>query len=182
MKDSRIAYIIVIAVSLFAVYETKQWLNAQKAKHIIEQPPAQEEYVFDPETYVDPYGITTCYPSDSERIRRERAKNAIHSPTQSKGKYHYRITVSNLHRDRRRHSSDLSYLNGTYEWDMDLYITDQDELLSYIINNYDVLKRYKVASDASNIYDIYNDNYDDYRDDPEDEITYDPDIYNFLDD
>ena len=33
-----------------------------------------------------------------------------------------------------------------------------------------------------NIFDYYQENLDDYQADPEDEITYDPEIFDFLDD
>lgn len=200
MKN-RASYAIIIVISLILVYFTKQWLNSQKAMMKAQEPIQKTEYVFDGSTYVDPYGITTCYPSDVERWKREQAKkgkNAGETASSSKGKYHYHITLSNAHREwdnydkevnadgsvrMRKRSSDLSYLNGTYEWDMDLYLSNDDAILSYIIENYNTLKKYKVKPTSNrNIYDEYNDNLDAYLDDPEDEITFDPDIYDFLDD
>ena len=195
-NNNRTTYAIIIVVSLILVYLTKQWLDSRKALKVDPIVPKQEQ-PFDPETYVDPYGITRCYPSDRKRLQKEREDKAKKKSATSKGKYHYHVNVSNVHRDRetydreiladgsvrlKKKSTDLSHINGTYDWDMDLYITDDDELLSYIINNYDWLKKYKVSGSESNIHDDYNNRIDDYLDDPEDETTFDPDIFNFLDD
>lgn len=200
MNNNTRVYILISAIGIILVYLTKQWLDSQKPV-VDEEKPAWMDYKFDPSTYVDPYGTTTCYPSDVERNRKKKeaagAKQDYHPVASSKGKYHYLVTISNAHREweeyetqtmadgsirMRKKSTDLSYLNGTYEWDMDLYISDDNELFSYIKNNYPRMKQYKISAGASNIYDEYNDRLDDYLDDPEDEITYDPDIFYFLDD
>lgn len=195
-KNNRMAYVLITVVSLIAVYFTKQWLDSQKEIPNDPYVPAPE-LKFDPATYVDPYGKTTCYPSDVKRMEKERMKKSGNKTTTERGKYHYHVNLSNVHREwesydsetladgsvrLKKKSSDLSYLNGTYDWDMDLYLANDDEILSYIIENYATLKKYKVSEGMTNIYDRYNDNLDEYQDDPEDEITFDPDTYYFLDD
>lgn len=196
-RNNRAAYAIIIAVAIPLVYFTKQWINSQKAIGE-ERVNHKVEYEFDPETYVDPYGITRCYPSDYKRMEKERMKkHNLKTPAEGKGKYHYHVNLSNIHRDwetydretmadgsvrLRKTSSDLSYLNGTYDWYMDLYLPDDDAILSYIIENYSTLKKYKVSATVPDIYDEYNNRLDEYLDDPEDEIAFDPDIFDFLDD
>ena len=199
MSNNRRNYTIAFIVLMILVFLTDQCAEKKETTSHQTQN-VQSNGELDMSNYVDPYGITTCYPTDVERNRRKKANNnqrARHSVSESKGLYHYRVTVSNLQREwdryeqetmangtvrMRKISDDLSHINGTYEWDMDLYITDDNELLSYIIKNYNILKKYKVNGDASNIYDDYNNRIDEYLDDPEDEITFDPDIFNFLDD
>ena len=159
--------------------------------------PVRQDKPFDPETYVDPYGTTTCYPSDHERVmrqREERMRKYGTSESATKKKYHYKITISNASEKWRtfekqelingdirlkNKSKDISYLNGTYIWDSDIYLPDEDAMFDYIYSHYDVMKRYKVDA-VKNIYDVYNDNLDAYLEDPEDESEFNPDIYDYL--
>lgn len=192
MSTEKSRYFIIVFLSLIAVFFTKQWLNSVRHNSVKPELP-RKEYKFDAANYVDPYGSTTCYPSDHKRLSSKR-KSKGNSKT---GKYHYRITLGNVHREwesfeqetladgrlrLKRDDKDLSYLAGTYEWDMDLYIPEKDDILTYILEHYDELKKFKTNKGVNNIYDEFNDNIDNYLDDPEDEITYVPDIYDFLKD
>ena len=53
------------------------------------------------------------------------------------------------------------------------------EAYNYVINNPDKCTLVSNTSEE-NIYDRYNDDYEGYIDDPEDEINYPPEIFDFL--
>lgn len=53
------------------------------------------------------------------------------------------------------------------------------EAYNYVINNRDKCTLVSNTSEE-NIYDRYNDDYEGYIDDPEDEINYPPEIFDFL--
>lgn len=53
------------------------------------------------------------------------------------------------------------------------------EAYNYVINNLDKCTLVSNTSEE-NIYDRYNDDYEGYIDDPEDEINYPPEIFDFL--
>ena len=55
------------------------------------------------------------------------------------------------------------------------------EAYNYVINNLDKCTLVSNTSEE-NIYDRYNDDYEGYIDDPEDEINYPPEIFDFLTD
>ena len=68
-------------------------------------------------------------------------------------------------------------------------------MFDYICEHFEEMQKYKVGATPGvlksitsskntnrNIYDEYQDRLDDYLDDPEDEITFDPEIFDFQDD
>lgn len=75
-----------------------------------------------------------------------------------------------------RRSSGYSY--KTYEFISDKVMNTQ-EAYNYVINNLDKCTLVSNTSEE-NIYDRYNDDYEGYIDDPEDEINYPPEIFDFL--
>ena len=90
-------------------------------------------------------------------------------------------------------SSQIKALNGVYEWQCTIAFKTQREMFDYICEHFNEMQKYKVGSSPisqksvkssrhTNIYDEYQDRLDDYLDDPEDEITFDPDIFDFQDD
>ena len=90
-------------------------------------------------------------------------------------------------------SSQIRALNGVYEWQSTIAFKTQREMFDYICEHFSEMQKYKVgsapasrkpgkSSKSSNIYDEYQDRLDDYLDDPEDEITFDPEVFDFQDD
>lgn len=75
-----------------------------------------------------------------------------------------------------RRGSGYSY--KTYEFISDKVMNTQ-EAYNYVINNPDKCTLVSNTSEE-NIYDRYNDDYEGYIDDPEDEINYPPEIFDFL--
>lgn len=75
-----------------------------------------------------------------------------------------------------RRGSGYSY--KTYEFISDKVMNTQ-EAYNYVINNLDKCTLVSNTSEE-NIYDRYNDDYEGYIDDPEDEINYPPEIFDFL--
>ena len=122
--------------------------------------------------------------------------------------YSYRITIndaaqtletSNIQRGWRNEpplkmtNFQIGALNGVYEWRSTLFFKTQREMFDYICEHFKEMQKYKVSSAPipqklvksskhTNIYDEYQDRLDDYLDDPEDEITFDPEIFDFQDD
>lgn len=121
--------------------------------------------------------------------------------------YHYTIddaynelNLSNYQRVRWRNeeplhlsASQIRNLNGTYIWESKIYFRTQREMFDYICEHFEEMQKYKVSSSSvtqksgksvknTNIYDEYQDRLDDYLDDPEDEIEFDPDVFDFQDD
>lgn len=157
-------------------------------------PKQQEAISFDPSTYIDPYGTTTCYPSSKPRNQRQYSSNS----KVTSGKYHYVVTISDARREwesyeqetlingdvrLKKKSPSLDYLNGTYEWDMDEYLPNQEAMFNYIYSNYSRMKKYKVhTSKRKNDADEFNDRLDEYLSDPEDESEFPPEIFDYLDD
>lgn len=76
-----------------------------------------------------------------------------------------------------RRGSGYSY--KTYEFISDKVMNTQ-EAYNYVINNLDKCTLVSNTSSEENIYDRYNDDYEGYIDDPEDEINYPPEIFDFL--
>lgn len=157
--------------------------------------PKQEAVQFDPSTYIDPYGTTTCYPSSQNRYPKQYSSNSLPAT----GKYHYEVTITDARRDwetyeqeplingevrLRKTSSDISEINGTYIWDMDEYLPNQDAMFNYILKNYQKMKQYKVSPRPKRKCDAdeYNDRLDEYLADPEDESEFPPEIFDFLQD
>ena len=85
-------------------------------------------------------------------------------------------------------SRQINNLEGVYEWYSKILFTTQAQLLNYICTHYDEMQKYKVKSDytvsraSGNEIDEYNDRLDDYLSDPEDEIEFRPEIFDFQDD
>ena len=90
-------------------------------------------------------------------------------------------------------SSQIRALNGVYEWQSPINFNTQREMFDYICEHFNEMQQYKVApapvsrksmksSKSTNIYDEYQDSLDYYLDDPEDEIRFDPEIFDFQDD
>lgn len=75
-----------------------------------------------------------------------------------------------------RRGSGYSY--KTYEFISDKVMNTQ-EAYNYVINNLDKCTLVSNTSEE-NIYDRYNDDYEGYVNDPEDEINYPPEIFDFL--
>ena len=122
--------------------------------------------------------------------------------------YDYRLTItdaeellrtSNTQRGWRDEpplkisSSQIRALNGVYEWQSIIAFKTQREMIDYICENFKEMQKYKVgsvhvtqkqvkSSKHTNIYDEYQERLDDYLDDPEDEIEFDSDIFDFQDD
>lgn len=91
--------------------------------------------------------------------------------------------------------SQTKALNGIYEWKSDIFFKTQRQMFDYICEHYMEMQKYKVgsvpkpvphkserSSTRTNIYDEYQDRLYDYLDDPEDEIEYDPEVFDFQDD
>lgn len=160
--------------------------------------PKQEPEVlsFDPDTYIDPYGTTTCYPSSAPRKPRQYSSNT----KAARGKYHYEVTITDARREwetyeeeplingqirLKKISPDISQINGTYIWDMDEYLPNEDAMFNYILANYPQMQQYKVSSKKANYKsasDIYNDRLDEYLADPEDGSEFPPEIFDFYSD
>lgn len=122
--------------------------------------------------------------------------------------YDYRIVIddaentletSNIQRGWRKElplkmtSSQIKALNGIYEWKSPIFFETQRQMFDYICEHFQEMQKYKVGSvpiiqkpvkptKYTNIYDEYQDRLDDYLDDPEDEIEFDPDVFDFQDD
>ena len=90
----------------------------------------------------------------------------------SSGKYHYRITISNVSREwetyetqemingevrLRKTSPDISYLNGTYDWYSDVYLPDENAMFNFICDHYETMKQHKISS-----YHDYGGEYEEY--------------------
>lgn len=168
-------------------------------------PPAhteREAISWNPLTYEDPYGSKT-YDSTREnaRLKQSRGNSRQYASNYSpaRGKYHYEITITDARREwetyeketlingeirLRKTSPDISQVNGTYIWDMDEYLPDEDAMFNYILSNYPRMRKYKVnpTSRRKNDADEFNDRLDEYLADPEDESEFPPQIFDFLDD
>ena len=122
--------------------------------------------------------------------------------------YDYRLTItnadellrtSNIQRGWRDElplkmsSSQIRALNGVYEWQSTIAFKTQREMFDYICEHFSEMQKFKVgsapvarkpvkSSKNTNIYDEYQDRFDDYLDDPEDEIEFDPEVFDFQDD
>ena len=156
--------------------------------------------------------VSHCKPSVGQSSKNENSYKEIHKskkPIRENRIYQYKFTIedaaheleiSNYQRVKWRGENPLklSYsqikaLNGVYEWQSTIYFNTQREMFDYICEHFSEMQKYKVgstsvsrksvkSSKSSNIYDEYQDRLDDYLDNPEDEITFDPDIFDFQDD
>ena len=90
-------------------------------------------------------------------------------------------------------SSQIKALNGVYEWQSTIAFKTQREMFDYICEHFYEMQKFKVgsapvtrkpdkSSKNTNIFDEYQDRLDDYLDDPEDEIEFDPEVFDFQDD
>lgn len=77
-----------------------------------------------------------------------------------------------------RRGSGENYSYKIYEFISDK-VMNTKEAYNYVINNLDKCTLVSNTSEE-NIYDRYNDDYEGYIDDPEDEINYPPEIFDFL--
>lgn len=164
--------------------------------------PEREAISWNPLTYQDPYG-SKIYDSTRENARLKQSKENTRQYSSNSipatGKYHYEVTISDARREwetyesetlingdirLKKKSPDISEVNGTYIWDMDEYLPDEDAMFNYILSNYSRMKRYKVTpkSRRKNDADEFNDRLDEYLADPEDESEFPPEIFDFLDD
>jgi hypothetical protein len=106
------------------------------------------------------------------------------------GKYHYNVTISDAHIEGRhkRHCHhnryDETLINGTYIWDMDIYLPDYQAMFDYILDHLQEMQKYKRISRNNTQYskdlEYFDDHFDDYYDDPEDGITYPDDVFDYL--
>lgn len=89
--------------------------------------------------------------------------------------------------------SQIKALNGIYEWKSPIFFATQRQMFDYICENFQEMQKFKIESlsvkpsnnaskQKKNISDEYNDRLYEYLDDPEDEIEFDPEIFDFQDD
>ncbi|MCH5237539.1 MAG: hypothetical protein J1E95_07055 [Muribaculaceae bacterium] len=121
---------------------------------------------------------------------------------------HYRFTVRdpefeyewlNTHRVEqnlepvRLTRRQIRSLAGFYAWDSRIKFNTQAQLLNYLCLHVDSMQQYKIStsdpfggkikySGSGNIADEYNDRFDDYQSDPEDELEFPPEIFDFQED
>ena len=121
---------------------------------------------------------------------------------------HYRLTIRdsefeyewlNTHREAqglaplRLTRRQIRNLAGVYAWDSKIKFTTQAQLLNYVCQNFEETRKYKISETdpfggqpkprrEKNIADEYNDRLDDYLDDPEDELEFSPEVFDFSDD
>lgn len=113
-------------------------------------------------------------------------------PTEKKQWYKYRVEIETIPENKlykieksgynqyeiSRMGSGENYSYKTYEFISDKVMNTQ-EAYNYVIHNLDKCTLVSNISEE-NIYDRYNDDYEGYIDDPEDEINYPPEIFDFL--
>ena len=113
-------------------------------------------------------------------------------PKEKKQWYKYRVEIESIPEKKlykieksgynqyeiSRRGSGENYSYKTYEFISDKVMNTQ-EAYNYVINNPDKCTLVSNTSEE-NIYDRYNDDYEGYIDDPEDEINYPPEIFDFL--
>lgn len=109
------------------------------------------------------------------------------------------LITSNIQREWRGEkplkmkSSQIKAVNGIYEWKSTIFFETQRQMFDYICENFKEMKKYKVSSvkisnkkkestGNQNMYDEFQDRIDVYLDDPQDEITFDPEIFDFQED
>lgn len=113
-------------------------------------------------------------------------------PKEKKQWYKYRVEIETIPEKKlykieksgynqyeiSRRGSGENYSYKTYEFISDKVMNTQ-EAYNYVINNLD---KCTLVSNIleENIYDRYNDDYEGYINDPEDEINYPPEIFDFL--
>ena len=135
--------------------------------------------------YISPY--KTSNPSNHKQYTGNIKKTSY--------KYHYEVTISNSRREwetyeqetlingqirLKKVSPDICY-DGTYIWDSNVYLPNEDAMFNYIISNYPQMRQYRINTTICDP-DEYNYNLDAYLEDPEDEATFDPQIYDFYQD
>ena len=118
---------------------------------------------------------------------------------------HYRLTIRdpefeyewlNTHR-REQNLEPLNLtphqvrkLQGIYAWDSRIKFTTQAQLLNYLCKNVEEMQKYKISTIdpfggkmkyrmGRSEEDEYNDRLDEYLDDPEDELEFDPEVFDF---
>lgn len=145
-------------------------------------------------------------PGDDQTVSFDFSLIAYKTAPEKPSPYHYRLTIRDaefeydwLNRHRKQQnlepvkltSRQLRNLEGTYAWDSKINFATQAELLNYVCENFDEMQKFKESSKSDmgrNSYrkksaeDEYNDRLDGYLDDPEDEIEYPPEIFDFQND
>lgn len=125
--------------------------------------------------------------------------------------YNYRIVIddaenslytSNIQRGWRDEKPlkmskrQINSLNGIYEWKSEIFFETQRQMFDYICENFTEMQKFKISPSTvsksvtskptvekkTNIADEYNDRLDEYMDDPEDELRFDPEVFDFQDD
>lgn len=121
-----------------------------------------------------------------------RPKPIYIKPKEKKQWYKYRVEIETIPEKKlykieksgynqyeiSRRGSGENYSYKTYEFISDKVMNTQ-EAYNYVINNLDKCTLVSNISEE-NIYDRYNDDYEGYINDPEDEINYPPEIFDFL--
>lgn len=104
-----------------------------------------------------------------------------------KGQYHYNVTISDTHylyhRRGDHHRKDAKLINGTYIWDMNTYLPDEQAMFDYILDHLPEMQRFKKTSKElsySQDLEYFDEHYSDYWDDPEEGITYPDDVFDYL--
>lgn len=153
-----------------------------------------------------------CKPSVNTEERDEntyKENYESNNPIRENNIYQYKFTIDNASQELeisnyqrmncrgenplKLSSSQIKALNGVYEWQSTIAFKTQREMFDYICEHFKEMQQYKVGPASvkqtavkspkhTNIYDEYQDRIDDYLADPEDEIEFDPDIFDFLDD
>ena len=121
---------------------------------------------------------------------------------------HYRLTVRDpefeyewLNTHRKEQNLEPIYLTpkqirslaGVYAWDSKIKFTTQAQLLNYLCKHVEEMQKYKVSTTdpfggkikspgGGNEADEYNDRLDEYLDDPEDELEFNPEVFDSQDD
>lgn len=162
--------------------------------------------------YTYPYGMYPGASREANALHKQWKDAQNGNPRQyssnssnTRGKYHYEVTISDTRREwetyekeslingeirLKKTSPDLSEVNGTYIWDMDEYLPNEDAMFNYILSNYSRMRHFKVTPQTLQTYkgyyqndaDEFNDRLDEYLSDPEDEAEFPPEIFDYLDD
>lgn len=146
--------------------------------------------------------VATQEYQESSPIKHDSPTNKIYEYKFTIDNAAHELELSNYQRVNWRNEKPLylskfqiKALNGTYVWESRIYFESQREMFDYICEHFEEMQKYKISSytgntnvynkssvKEKNIYDEYNDRLDEYLDDPEDEIEFDPEIFDFLDD
>ena len=156
--------------------------------------------------------MSHCKPSVNKDSKNENSYKESYESKKPKSEnsiYQYKLTIKNAAHELeisnyqrinwrgenplKLTSSQIKALNGVYEWQSTIAFKTQREMFDYICEHFYEMQKFKVesapvarkpdkSSKNTNIYDEYQDRFDDYLDDPEDEIEFDPEVFDFQDD